>query len=95
MGLVAVASPAASAGFGSGNSQPYPEAFHAKFMKDCSGGSAPAALCECMYQKIQKDLTEAQYIEVEIALQEGRFDAHPYSLRLREHAQSCVAENPA
>ncbi len=93
---VALTAPTASAAFGSNNSKPYPETVYSKFMRDCAEGSgaAPRVQCECIYRKVQRDLTLAEYMEVETAAQSGTFDNHPYSGRLQQHARTCVAEYP-
>lgn len=94
MALVGAASPAASAGYGSGNATPYPETIRTEFLRDCMV-SASAARCECMYRRIQADLTLAEYQAVDTVSRQGAFESHPYRARLAEHGQVCAAQNPA
>jgi len=74
------------------NTKPYPAEFKSNFMPACMKDAVlNEAQCGCIHRNIEREFTEAEYIEMDKAAMEGK--EHPSNTRLKEIVVACYT-NP-
>jgi hypothetical protein len=92
-GPAAIAQTAPAAKPPARNTKPYPAEFRTNFMPACMKDDVlNEAQCGCIHRNIEREFTEAEYIELDKAAMEGK--EHPSNGRLKEIVVACYT-NPA
>jgi hypothetical protein len=73
------------------NFTPYPAEVRANFMPACtSGGTLSEATCGCVHRNLERELTLAEYIDLDKAA--GEKKDHPLMPRMTEILIACYAD---
>lgn len=71
----------------------YPAYTVQNFNTGCQGGGVSAAICGCMINNLQRQLSFQDFVELDLMSAWGRDSEHASYPRLVQIAQQCVTEN--
>lgn len=71
----------------------FPQYTVQNFNTGCQGGGVSGAICGCMIERLQQQVSFQEFVELDLMSSWGRDSEHAVYPRLVQIAQQCVAEN--